>query len=78
MMTEGRYRLYLDLCDGGSLDDSMYIRDVDPLSYDPNDHSVLRSLPEAYIWHLFSGLVNASLVLEQGRVDQLVPGLQIS
>ena len=34
--------------------------------------SANRHIPESFIWHLFEGLVDACLVLEQGRKDVAV------
>jgi hypothetical protein len=72
MMAKERYRLYLDLCDGGSLADAMEDHwGNEPQTYDPGNGQ-FHPLPEVYIWHLFQGLVHACLVLEQGRVDQCI------
>ncbi|KAF1836253.1 kinase-like protein [Decorospora gaudefroyi] len=74
MMAKMRYRIYLDLCDGGGLDDSMsdrWRKDPDTFGVDLDP---LKVLPEAYVWHLFKGLVDACLVLEQGDSLQEIAG----
>jgi hypothetical protein len=68
MMAKKRYRVYQDLCDGGRLHDALrtYFR-RDSLSIAPE-------IPESFVWHLMSGLVDACLVLEQGGLDGPVKG----
>jgi hypothetical protein len=73
MMTKKRYRLYLDVCDGGRLVENLRPcfkshpwRYAVPLS--PSE------IPESFVWHVFGGLVDACLVLEQGRLEERVEG----
>ena len=68
MMKRKRYRLYLDLYNGGRLYETLdnYFTRV-PACYGgpvPPAH-----IPESFAWHVFGGLVDACLVLEQGRDD---------
>jgi hypothetical protein len=80
MMRRKMYRLYLDLCNEGGLFRAMGDRwGIAPTAYNPADFSPtgpLPALPEAYIWFLFNGLVDACLVLEQGSEVARVPGWQ--
>ena len=68
MMEAGRYRLFLDLCDGGPLADALRNYWHDPA------RQFNKRLPEWFIWHLFKGMVDACLVLEQGDLHSKVDG----
>jgi hypothetical protein len=63
MMAKKRYRVYQDLCDGGQLNDALRTYFGRP------SLSILPEIPESFVWHLMSGLVDACLVLEQGGLD---------
>ncbi|KAH7132274.1 kinase-like domain-containing protein [Dendryphion nanum] len=79
LMKQRIYRLYLSLYDHGDLFHAMrenfgywrYIDQLDPLPARVDENRVL---PEKYIWHVFRGLVDACLVLQQGRKDRVVDG----
>jgi hypothetical protein len=78
LMNYRRYKIYTDFCDGGPLWDAMRERwSTKPRHFTTEkspEFEPLKVLPETYVWYLFSGLVNACLVLEQGREYEQVEG----
>lgn len=66
MMTKKKYRLYLEYCSYDTLYHSMW--DRYDLAHQGRWHEI-RPLPERYIWYVFSELVNACLILEQGDLS---------
>jgi hypothetical protein len=78
MMKRRRYKIYTDFCDGGSLWNAMRERwSTEPAHFTTEENpsfEPLKVLPETYVWYLFSGLVNACLVLEQGHENEQVEG----
>ncbi|KAF1849242.1 uncharacterized protein K460DRAFT_404477 [Cucurbitaria berberidis CBS 394.84] len=78
MMRLKRFRIYTDMCSGGQLADALSDRwETDPRLFDvpkTRKQKPLKVLPEAFVWHLLSGLVNACLVLSQGRENEKVEG----
>jgi hypothetical protein len=66
MMRQQRYRLYLDLCEGGDLLHAINNR-LDPWRINPT------ILPEGFLWHVFSSRVDACLTLQRGDAPPGVP-----
>ena len=66
-MTHRRYRLYLDLYEQGDLYHKMGWNERRSTRPAP-------ALPEPYIWFVFKALVDACLVLQQGRSDKPING----
>jgi hypothetical protein len=70
MMSKRRYRVYMELCRAGRLIERLR-------SYFEQDPSAYRGeygaeeIPEAFVWWLFKGLVDACVVLQRG--DVLLP-----
>lgn len=60
MMRQQRYRIYLDLCSGGNLYTALGTR------FRPPRGESIHILPEGFIWHVFSSLVDACLYLQRG------------
>ncbi|RMZ70667.1 serine threonine kinase [Pyrenophora seminiperda CCB06] len=62
MMSEGRYRIFLELCDGGPL--NFGLSEYWDETLDPKE------LPEVFIWQLFGGMVDACIILQQGNINE--------
>ncbi|KAI1685416.1 Protein kinase domain containing protein [Pyrenophora tritici-repentis] len=70
MMQACRYRIFLELCDGGQLATGLeyhwYRRNTPSTDFN--------TLPEGFIWRMFHGLVKACIVLQEGNPLTAVPG----
>jgi hypothetical protein len=76
MMKRLRYRVYLELCDIGSLWDAMR-KNITPYPRQKHYEHVAKwmnpdiLIPEKYLWYIFRALVDACIALQNGGKEKL-------